>query len=226
MSEVPTDLSDHYLFAALDQPQRRKLMANSQVRHLDAEAYLFMQGDSASAFWWLESGQIKLYRLSSDGHQKIMGLVTPHQSFAEGVLFMDTPRYPVNAEAVAPSTVRGFDRETYLRILETSFATCRSLLRQMVQRTQRHLDEIEALTIRNARFRLVHYLLSLTGEASADEPDAVRLPARKTLIASQLAIQPETLSRLFRELERRDMIRVSGDTIRINDPQALQQLLI
>lgn len=226
MSEVPSELSDHYLFAALDKSQRQKLMDNSQVRHLGTEAYLFRQGDSANAFWWLESGQIKLYRLSSNGNQKIMGLVTPHQSFAEGVLFMDTPHYPVNAEAVTPSTVRGFDRVTYLRILETSFATCRALMRQMVQRTQRHLDEIEALTIRNARFRLVHYLLSMADETQADEAITIRLPARKALIASQLAIQPETLSRLFRELERRNMIQVSGDTIRIIDPQALRQMLI
>ncbi|HET7371005.1 MAG TPA: Crp/Fnr family transcriptional regulator [Gammaproteobacteria bacterium] len=219
-------MTQHYLFAPLDEAQRRQVQAHSRVRQLDADAHLFVQDDRADAFWWLESGQIKLYRLSRDGHQKVMGLVAPRQSFAEGILFMETPRYPVNAQAVSVSTVHGFDRDTYLTILETSFATCRGLFRQMVRRTQRHLDEIEALTIQNARFRLVHYLLRLRRAATDDEPETIRLPARKGLIASQLAMQPETLSRLFRELEREGLIGVRGDSIRIKDAEALQRLLL
>lgn len=154
-----------------------------------------------------------------------MGLVAPRQSFAEGILFMDTPRYPVNARAISASVVRGFERGAYLEILETSFATCRGLFRQMVERTQRHLDEIEALTIQNARFRLVHYLLRLQSAASEDT-GTINLPARKVLIASQLAMQPETLSRLFRELEHKGLIHVRGDSIRILDVEALQRLLL
>lgn len=226
MNESTNELADHSLFAALDETQRRQVQAHSRVRHLDADAHLFVQGDRAEAFWWLESGQIKLYRLSRDGHQKIMGLVAPRQSFAEGILFMDTPHYPVNAQAVAVSTVRGFDRDVYLAILETSFATCRALFRQMVRRTQRHLDEIEALTIQNARFRLVHYLLRLRATAAEAGSGTVHLPARKVLIASQLAVQPETLSRLFRELEREGLIRVHGERIEITDAEALQRLLL
>ena len=225
MNAFTDEWAAHYLFAALDETQRRRMRAHSHVRRLDADAHLFVQGDPASAFWWLNDGQIKLYRLSGDGHQKIMGLVAPRQSFAEGILFMDTPRYPVNAQAVSASVVRGFERDAYLEILETSFATCRALFRQMVRRTQRHLDEIEALTIQNARFRLVHYLLRLPPAASEDA-GTIKLPARKVLIASQLAMQPETLSRLFRELECKGLIHVCGNRIRILDIEALQQLLL
>lgn len=225
MSEPANELASHYLFAALDETQCRQVQAHSRVERLDAGEHLFIQGDRADAFWWLESGQIKLYRLSRDGHQKVMGLVEPRQSFAEGVLFMDCPRYPVNAEAVSPSTVRGFDCDAYLKTLETSFVTCRALLRQMVRRTQLHLDEIEALTIQNARFRLVHYLLRLAPPDNTKAAYTVTLPARKTLIASQLAMQPETLSRLFRELEHDGLIQVRGERIRITDVEALRRRL-
>src|SRR5699024_7887049 len=102
-----------------------------------------------------------------------------------------------------------------------SFTTCRALFSQMVRRVQRHLDEIEALTIQNARFRLVHYLLRLRPVTEpGDEALMITLPARKVLIASQLAMQPETLSRLFRELERDDLIRVRGDNIEVRDRKA------
>lgn len=217
-------LPEHYLFDSLDAGQRRTLCEHLRTRRLSAGETLFAQGDPASHFWWLERGQIKLYRLSRDGHQKIMGLAEPGQTFAEGVLFMETPRYPVNAEAILPSSVLGIERDTYLAILETSFPTCRNLFRQMVQRTRRHLDEIESLTIQNARYRLVNYLLKLQGAAGSGRT-TVELPAKKILIASQLAIQPETLSRLLRELEESGRIRVRGDRIDLVDPEGLRHLL-
>lgn len=217
-------LPEHYLFDSLDDSQRAMLRDHVRERRLAAGEILFAQGDPALHFWWLEQGQLKLYRLSREGHQKIMGLAAPGQTFAEGVLFMETPRYPVNAEAILPSVALGIECSAYLSILERSFATCRKLFRQMVQRTQRHLDEIEALTIQNARYRLANYLLKLRGTAGG-ESTTVRLPTRKVLIASQLAIQPETLSRLLRELEHEGLIHVRGDRIDFVDAEGLRSLL-
>jgi CRP-like cAMP-binding protein len=136
---------------------------------------------------------------------------------------MDEPRYPVNAEAVVASVVIGFDRQGYLAILENSFPACRALLRQMVRRTRHHLDEIEALTIQNARYRLAHFLLQLPPTEDAER--TITLPARKHLIAARLAMQPETLSRLFNELERAEIIRVHGSDIEVRNREALRGLL-
>ena len=221
---LPTSqLKENYLFASLDEVQQRDIEKHARRKRLDVGEQLFAQGDKADFFWWLETGRIKLYRLSRDGDQKIMGVVEPRQSFAEGILFMDNPRYPVNAEAIAETEAIGFERGTYLEMLEGSFDTCRGLFRQMVRRTQRHLDEIEALTIQNARYRLVHYLLRLHTAAGRESP-TFKLPVAKQLIASQLAVRPETLSRLFRELEQDKLIRVKGNTIEVLDRGTLEDL--
>lgn len=222
MNNAPIKLPEHDLFDSLNAEQRDRIAAHARTRHLHAGESLFLMGDDARYFWWLQSGQIKLFRLSREGQQKIMGLVEPGRSFAEGILFMDHPRYPVNAEALADSTLLGFERDSYLAILEQSFTACRALLRRMVQRTQHHLDEIEALTLRNARYRLVHYLLHLQQQAPGD---TLTLPARKQLIAARLAMQPETLSRLFRELESDRLIHVSGDTVRLDNAAELERRL-
>lgn len=221
---LPTSqLRENYLFASLDQAQQREIEQYARRKRLAAGEQLFTQSDKADFFWWLERGRIKLYRLSRDGDQKIMGVAEPSQSFAEGILFMDKPAYPVNAEALIESSVIGFERETYLRILESSFDTCRGLFRQMVQRTRRHLDEIEALTIQNARYRLVHYLLHLRTDETTST-STIKLPITKQLIASQLAVRPETLSRLFRELEQEQLISVKGNRISIINREALEDL--
>ena len=61
----------------------------------------------------------------------------------------------------------------------------------------------------------------------ADGPQAVvRLGERKRDIASQLAITPETLSRLMRSLTRQGLISVAGYTVQVLDLVALRRLAL
>ena len=52
----------------------------------------------------------------------------------------------------------------------------------------------------------------------------VQLRERKRDVASQLAITPETLSRLLRSLAQQGLIRVAGYTVQVLDLPALEQL--
>jgi CRP-like cAMP-binding protein len=52
----------------------------------------------------------------------------------------------------------------------------------------------------------------------------VQLPMRKRDIASQLAITPETLSRLMRSFSSQGVIQVAGYTVHVIDLPALARL--
>ena len=139
-------------------------------------------------------------------------------------MFMDEPCYPVNAEALQDSEVVAFSASGFLDVLAQSFPSCRRLLGRMVARTRRHLDEIEALTLQNARLRVVGYLLRLVPR-DVHGPCRVTLPTRKVLVASQLSIQPETLSRTLRDLETQEFIEVVQQQVWIADVDALRATL-
>lgn len=208
------ELKHHYLFAALDDVQLDKVLAGTTVNSVTRGQRLFRHGDRASAFYMVVSGKIKLYRLSPDGHEKIMRLLGPGQTFAESIMFMDTPRYPVHAEAVEDATVAAVKREIFTQLLQESFDTCRAVMAQMTNRIQAHWDEIEALALLNSRYRVVHYLLGLVPDGQQGTA-MVTLPAQKTLIAAQLALQPETLSRIWRVLSDEGLIALDGDNVLI-----------
>ena len=94
-SVLARELRRHYLFAALDATQRARLLGHVYTRPFAAGELLFNQGDAARAFFLLQSGAMKLYRMSAEGQEKVMRLIRPGQSFAESVMFMNEPRYPV-----------------------------------------------------------------------------------------------------------------------------------
>ena len=53
---------------------------------------------------------------------------------------------------------------------------------------------------------------------------SVQLQQRKRLIAAQLGIAPETLSRVLRNLRERSLISGSGRTLNLVDPPGLRSL--
>ncbi|MHB8405704.1 MAG: Crp/Fnr family transcriptional regulator [Gammaproteobacteria bacterium] len=200
------------MFAALDDVKLAKVLTGTAVESYPKGERLFRRGDPAHAFYMVISGKVKLYRLSPDGHEKIMRLIDPGQTFAESIMFMETPRYPVHAEAVESATVAAIRSEVFTQLLQESFDTCRAVMAQMTQRIQAHWDEIEALALLNSRYRVIHYLLGLIPEGQKG-PAVVTLPTHKTLIAAQLALQPETLSRLWRALSDEGLIELDGDNV-------------
>lgn len=216
------ELRRHYLFSALTDTQLERLLASAVLRRLAAGEPLFSQADPAKQFFLLRRGCLKLYRLSPEGDEKIMRLIRPSQTFAESILFMDTPEYPVSGAAVQATELIAFDRETFLGLLQESFATCRAVMAQMTRRIQAHWDEIETLALQNSRYRIVHYLLGLA-PAQAQGRVTVRLPTRKVVIAAHVAVTPETLSRTLRGLSNEGLIEVLGNEVTITDVQRLRR---
>ena len=221
-SELAHELRHHYLFAALSDAERERLLASSQTRRFAAGEQLFSHGDAASHFFLLRSGSVKLFRLAPEGDEKIMRLIRLSETFAESILFIDPPRYLVHGQGVETGELVALDRETFLAILKESFPTCRAVMAQMTLRIQSHWDEIETLALQNSRYRVVHYLLALV-PAEASGRVTVTLPARKVLIAARVAVTPETLSRTLRTLSDERLIEVAEDVVTVCDVARLRR---
>ncbi len=215
------ELRHHYLFAALDAAQRARLLAYVHTRPFATGELLFNQGDAAQAFFLLQSGAVKLYRLSAEGQEKVMRLIRPGQSFAESVMFMNEPRYPVHGQGIEGGSLVSIECEAFLAILRESFDTCCAVMAQMAQRIQTHWDEIELLALQNSRYRVIHYLLGLVPDGQRGRLNVI-LPTRKGLIAAQLAITPETFSRVLRALTDEGLIEVQDEVVDIYDTEVLR----
>ncbi|APZ44720.1 hypothetical protein BW247_13560 [Acidihalobacter ferrooxydans] len=215
-------LRDGSVLAALDPQQIDRLVEHAKRRTLRRGDYLFHAGMPAAHFFLLRRGRMKLFLNSHRGEEKILGFVEPGETFAEGAAFMaDEPRYPASAQALVASEVWAISTATLRALLRESHDTCLRMLARQTHRIQGLLVEVEALALESAHYRLIAYLLR---QAPAD--DTVTLPATKTLIAAQLAIKPETLSRLLDRLQRRGLIEMHGRHVRLHNRQALLELAL
>ncbi len=213
-----------YLFEMLDDKQMDKMLQTSTTIQLAARETLFEAGQPAQRFYLLKSGQIKLYCISADGDEKVMEIIHPSQTFAEAIIFMRNQVYPLSSEAIKKSEVLSFSMQTFKEILEQSTETCFHLMANMSRRLHARIHEINNLTLHNATYRLVVFLLDQL-PADVVALSEIHLTTPKSVVASRLAIQPETFSRILTRLSRNGLIDVHGNDITLLDVDGLRELL-
>ena len=223
--DVARELRRAYLFADMSEPHLQTLIQGMHDVHLEAGHSLFRHGQPANRFYFLREGLVKLFRLSPEGDEKIIELMRPGETFAEAVMFMgNVGRYPVSAEAVNESRLYAFEQKALLGLLEDSIDATYGLLGSMSRRLHMLVNQIESLTLQNATYRLVAFLLEEIPRDVKASPE-VQLTTPKGVIASRLAIQPETLSRILAKLRQGGLIEVHGNHITVRDVQALRNLV-
>ena len=211
------------LFAALDDDQFERIERRTQVVTLDARQLLFQRGEPARNFYLVLEGSVKLALQSRAGDEKIVERLGPGQSFAEALMFMDAPMYPLAAIATDPSLVLAVPNAEYRAVLAESPPTCLRLLAELSRRLHGLVREIEELTLASATNRFVRHVLDLAGSPPPGAAEVtITLPESKQMLASRLAIKPETLSRILRTLNDSGVVTVDGRSIHVPDLDRLR----
>lgn len=222
MTTYPPDwFGQHHLFSALEPADLATVLDSATPARLEAGQELFSHGTPARRFYILEDGGVLLYRLSPAGEEKVIEIIQPRQSFAEAVMFMDGQRYPVSARALVDSAVWGFEMKAYRTLLEASPTLCLKLLGRMSQRLHQLLQEVDQLSLNNARMRVVQYLLDAAPDGKPGQYQ-VQWETPKQILASRLSVRPETFSRILQRLSQSGAIRVQGKVVTVLDAERLR----
>lgn len=214
------DLRQAPLFSGLSDAQLRRVMQRAVTVRLDEGQWLFGQDEPAARFYFVRSGQMRLFRLSAEGGEKIIELVGPGQTFAEALMFMGTGTYPVCAAALGPAQLVSIDAGDFAAMLKESPESCFALLGDLSKRLHALIAEIDNLTLHSAGGRVARWLLAQI----PPERTELALDVRKATLASRLSIKPETWSRITRRLAEQGIIVVDGHRIRLLDREALRAI--
>jgi CRP-like cAMP-binding protein len=217
---VNFDLKRCYLFTHLDDSQFQKVEKMAHEIRLGDGQLFFQSGDPATHFFLVLQGQIKLTRLSIQGQEKVIEIITPGQTFAEALMFGEDPAYPVNAVAIGDTYLLSFESAPFLEILRGSIDTCFRLMGDMSQRLKRLIREIDELTLQSASCRVASFLWK-RWQARVGGGGSFELQAPKGVIASRLSVTPETFSRILHNFSHQGVIHVNGSRVEVLDENGL-----
>jgi CRP-like cAMP-binding protein len=214
------DLKTVMLFSRLDDNQLQRVTQKARRVQLKSTEILFEQGEPAERFYMLDSGLIKLYRLSPAGNEKVIEVIRPGSTFAEALVFIESAHYPVGAQCLKNSELISFDARDFASMLRESIDTCFLLMADMSQRLRGMIREIDDMSLHNAACRVAGYLHTRVPISV----NSFKLEIPKQTLASRLSIKPETFSRIIKNFNDRNVLTLDGNTVHIHDREELKTL--
>ncbi len=213
------------LFSGLDEENLTEVAEIATRRSFSKGETLFSDGEPATGFYLLASGNLKLCKISPDGKEKVLHFVHPMETFAEAAFFGDGS-YPAEARALEKGEALFFPREAFMGLLERNPRFSLNLIVSLSLLLRRFARQIEELTFAEVPARLAAYLLELTEKKSTTFQGItyLDLDMKKGELASRLGTVSETLSRSLKKLKEEGVIDVEGSRVVINDMTRLAKI--
>lgn len=208
------------LFSGLRNGELPTLVRIAWVKSVGPGERLFYEGDVNHGLYVVQSGAVRLFRVNASGHEQVMHIARPGESFGEESLFAQSG-HALNAAAVQSSRLVVLPRNEFVSYLRT----CPELLLRVVKALSGHVREmiglLDDLRLKSARARLANWLLERCPNRNSEEPQAISLSIPKRVVASELGMASETFSRTLAEFQSQNLLQVQGRTLVLVSPRQL-----
>lgn len=174
---------------------------------------IYSLGDPATALYRIESGRVKVVRLSGEGKEKILNLYHEGDLFGE-VCICGVGRRNEQAFALEPLSVVSFDVKGLLKLVRKRTELTLDLLMLFCARLVECQEHIATLAFDGIRQRLAKELLRL-GHLPGCQPDGggVRLAVKLTHeeLANLVNTTRETATSIMNQFRREGLLEYSPD---------------
>ncbi len=213
------------LFAQLKEEDLKKIRAIASLRRVGRKEILFGEGEEAKGFYVVLSGKVKLYKMSPEGKEQILHIVSAPDAFAEAALFHEG-NYPAFAEALADSQLLFFPKRDFIQLIERNPQLSINMIVSLSHFLRRFASLIEELSLKEVSSRLAKYLIDLSVKSSKEgkNPREVDLDLSKSQLASKLGTISETLSRTLTKMKAKQVIDVKKNRILILNRALLEEV--
>ena len=221
----PDALKNCPLFAGLGTEELKKMRAIAITKQVKKKQILFSDGEEAKGFYVVLSGKVKIFKVSPEGKEQILHVVTAPDTFAEAALFLGGT-YPAFAEALSDSQLFFFPKRGFLELIEKNPQLSINMIVTLSQYLKRFAILIEELSLKEVSSRIAKYLLDLSLKLSKEgkRSQEVELDLSKTQLALKLGTISETLSRTLAKMKAKRVIDVKKNRVQILNREALEEL--
>ena len=213
------------LFAGLKEEDLKRIRAIASLRQIEKKEILFSDGEETRGFYVILSGRVKLFKVSPEGKEQILHIVSAPDAFAEAALFLEGT-YPAFAEAMTDCQLLYFPKRDFIQLIEKNPQLSINMIVTLSHYLKRFASLIEELSLKEVSSRVAKYIVDLSMKSSKEgkSPKEVELDLSKTQLALKLGTVSETLSRTLAKMRAKRIIDVKKNKIIILNREALEEL--
>jgi CRP/FNR family cyclic AMP-dependent transcriptional regulator len=195
----------------------------SHIQTFPAHTQIYQQGESADTLYLIERGLVKLTRLAPNGREIIAGIRRRHWLIGTTAVLL-RGEYTYTAIALVRTSLRCIPANVFLNLVKMNSQLSWQLNLSLSREVINHRKRLEANSCMAAKDSLKSFLCELIQEQEQDEPGSpsrFHVPLKSHELAEIVAVTPEHLCRLLKEMEQDQIVRREKGMLVVNDPAAL-----
>ncbi len=203
-------------FRMLGVEELARLARTVVERQFEKDAVILLEGEPCQGLYIVREGSVKIFKLSPEGREQILGYIKPDDSFNEVAVF-DGGANPANAVAAESSSLWLVPRLVVVELIRANHEVALAVIQNLGARLRHMVGLVEDLSLRQVSGRLAKLLLEM---AASDERALTQQE-----MAARLGTVREIIGRSLRQLETRGLIKTERGKIVILDREQLEKLV-
>ncbi len=217
---------EEHLFCNLPLPALKKLNEIKSTAVYPKSTTLFIEGQQPRGVFVLCAGKAKLFTSSSEGKTIITKISEAGDVLGLNATISNRP-YEVTAEMTEPGQANFIARDALLQFLREYGDVALRVAEQLSRNYYAAYEEIRTLGLTNSPSeKFAKLLLSWSpNTGNANEPSHLTLTLTHEEIGEMIGTTRETVSRLFSDFKKKQLVQLKGSTLIIRNKPALEKML-
>src|SRR6266567_6471952 len=217
---------EEHLFCNLPVSALKKLNEIKSTAIYPKSTTLFIEGQQPRGVFVLCAGKAKLFTSSSEGKTIITKISEAGDVLGLNATISNRP-YEVTAEMMEPGQANFIARDALLQFLREYGEVALRVAEQLSRNYYAAYEEVRTLGLTSSPSeKFAKLLLSWSPDkGNANEPVHVKMTLTHEEIAEMIGTTRETVSRLFSDFRRKQLLETKGSTLVIRNKPTLEKML-
>lgn len=213
------------LFSELSEKDLEKVLQVANRQRYHKENLILIEEEVGSSMFVILEGRVKISRISDDGREVILAILSEGDFFGEMSL-LDGHTRSANVTAIDDSELLVIRREEFLQMLHDYPQIAINLLKELAQRIRKGDEHIKSLSLQDAKGRVANTLLRIAedyGVFRKGQVEINELPLQQDL-ANMAGTSRETISRVIKTLIQQAYLKKERGKIIIIDYEKFKSI--
>jgi CRP/FNR family transcriptional regulator, cyclic AMP receptor protein len=214
------------LFCNLPPAAVQRLSVITSASSYPKGATLFVEGQAARGVFILCNGCVKLSTSSIDGRTLIVRISQPGEVLGLPATVTGKP-YELTADVIEPTQANFISRTDFLNFLRENGEVSLHVAQQLGETYHAAVAEMRSIGLsHSAGEKLARFILDWCAEHhKGDGEIRVKLTLTHEEIAQMIGASRETVTRLFADFKKKQLLEVKGSTVVIRNKSGLEKLI-
>lgn len=201
------------IFKSLSDEEILKIASMSKHKQFKKGQPLIHEGEKSDTLFIINKGQVKLSKLTPQGKEQILHILTNGECFCELNIFNCDEKSNFSAYAMEDTKICMLKKNDMDSIIERNPGIALKLLKTVTKRLAHTENLAHNLATNDPEFRIAYIILEFCEKYGKDTDKGIiiNLPLTREEIASYIGVTRETISRKFSKFEDLGFITSIGN---------------